>query len=68
MKQLKSTKYATVSKLTEVNKCVICLVDFKAKDDVITLKCSRHHIFHKICIAEWLIINNKCPLCKAIVV
>lgn len=44
--------------------CSICLEDFKEEDEVITLPCSGHHIFHSQCILEWLPRNNACPLCK----
>lgn len=44
--------------------CSVCLEEFKADDEVITLPCNARHIFHSHCIVEWLTRNNVCPLCK----
>lgn len=44
--------------------CVICLEDFKDTDKVIMLRCN--HLFHSVCIPEWLRQQNpSCPTCRA---
>ena len=44
-------------------KCSICLDDFNDKDLVYLLECK--HLFHKICIDEWLTkYNYNCPICR----
>ena len=49
------------------NKCSICIEEFVDSDKVVITPCN--HIFHKICINNWLIKNNneiKCPNCNHI--
>ena len=41
--------------------CSICLENLKDDNSVI-LNCE--HIYHKICIKEWLKKNNSCPNCR----
>lgn len=44
-------------------RCSICLDDFNDKDLVYLLECK--HLFHKICIDEWLTkYNYNCPICR----
>lgn len=42
--------------------CCICLADYEDQDLLSRLWCGHH--FHKGCLAEWLTLNKKCPLCK----
>ncbi|KAI9008970.1 hypothetical protein CLU79DRAFT_775436 [Phycomyces nitens] len=42
--------------------CVICLSDYEDDDILCQLWCKHH--FHKTCVAEWLVLNSKCPMCK----
>ena len=42
--------------------CVICLCDYKLKQNVITLTCK--HEFHFDCIKQWLDQNTTCPKCR----
>ena len=44
-------------------KCVICLSNFKIKDNEVTLPCL--HMFHFNCIKKWLYEKRCCPLCKS---
>ncbi|XP_010253614.1 PREDICTED: probable E3 ubiquitin-protein ligase HIP1 [Nelumbo nucifera] len=44
--------------------CVICLEEYKNKEEVGTLKNCRHD-YHVSCIKKWLSIKNVCPICKA---
>jgi len=41
------------------DKCVVCLEQYK-KATVVKLPCG--HLYHSICVMEWLKKNNKCPL------
>ena len=43
--------------------CPICLVDFVPEVHVVNLECS--HIFHTLCIKEWLKRAPTCPSCRA---
>ncbi|KAH1045815.1 hypothetical protein J1N35_036599 [Gossypium stocksii] len=43
--------------------CVICLEEFKDGDSCRVLtKCN--HLYHQLCIDEWLAKNSRCPLCR----
>ncbi|KAL0657024.1 hypothetical protein Bca4012_077608 [Brassica carinata] len=57
---LKRRKYEDRS--GEAEKCVICLDELKCNDEASTLACG--HDFHYECIKKWLMVKNKCPLCK----
>lgn len=47
----------------ESKECLICLEKFEINDQVTKIHCN--HIFHTICIKEWLLKeNNKCPVCR----
>ena len=41
--------------------CVICMEEDENREFV---KLDCNHIFHTICLAEWLINNNNCPTCR----
>ena len=43
--------------------CSICIENFLSEDDISILKCK--HIFHYICITQWIEFKSKCPLCRA---
>jgi hypothetical protein len=61
--ELQETKINDVKRLDpDKKKCVICLEDFKKGDKTIALPCI--HLFHTICIRNWLKTKNSCPLCK----
>ena len=42
--------------------CAICLQKFALQDSVTVLKCP--HLFHVHCLQPWLVIQNKCPMCR----
>ena len=42
--------------------CTICFDLFKENELLKQLKCN--HIFHKECLSQWLLNNNKCPICN----
>ncbi|CAD8123736.1 unnamed protein product [Paramecium sonneborni] len=47
--------------------CIICLqqmLEKSNKDPIVQLRCHTSHIFHKLCITEWLNQNKKCPICN----
>ncbi|CDW88719.1 circumsporozoite protein [Stylonychia lemnae] len=44
--------------------CSICCSYFVGSDDIKYLPCHEQHIYHSVCITEWLLRNDQCPLCK----
>ncbi|KAL4499786.1 hypothetical protein ABPG72_017326 [Tetrahymena utriculariae] len=62
---LQSTKKYTEQELSELC-CIICLVEFEEKDQVYLSDCCKR-CFHKSCIMEWFKVNQKCPMCRAVV-
>ncbi|KAL2012683.1 hypothetical protein VTN00DRAFT_208 [Thermoascus crustaceus] len=55
---------AETIQIPENERCLICLSDYEAAEEVRQLaKCK--HIYHKDCIDEWLTTGrNSCPLCR----
>ncbi|EEP77837.1 predicted protein [Uncinocarpus reesii 1704] len=54
----------TSIRVNENERCLICLCDYEAEEEVRLLaKC--RHIYHRECIDEWLTTGrNSCPLCR----
>ncbi len=53
-----------------VGQCSICLLDIvpnatQAGEKSRKLNCS--HVFHQLCIGEWMKVSHTCPLCRAAV-
>ena len=48
-------------KNSDNDKCLICLEEFKIKNQVLYLPCL--HLFHSRCIVRWLLDKNTCPIC-----
>ncbi|KAG6484807.1 hypothetical protein ZIOFF_053332 [Zingiber officinale] len=46
----------------EPGSCSICLDDFDAATRVLAMPC--RHLFHEVCLKEWLLQSNSCPLCR----
>ncbi|KAL1300896.1 hypothetical protein AAHE18_18G214400 [Arachis hypogaea] len=44
-------------------KCSICQEEYVVGDEVGNLQCQ--HMFHVVCIQQWLRLKNWCPICKA---
>ncbi|XP_054816953.1 probable E3 ubiquitin-protein ligase RHG1A [Prosopis cineraria] len=44
------------------NDCSICLEGFEVDEEAVLMPCS--HLFHKICIVNWLQRKHFCPLCR----
>ncbi|GMH21985.1 hypothetical protein Nepgr_023828 [Nepenthes gracilis] len=42
--------------------CSICLEEYEQGQGIGELDCS--HVFHFECIKQWLMLKNRCPLCK----
>ena len=42
--------------------CPICLSDMVVGEEVRVLTCK--HIFHRLCLDEWLRVNASCPTCR----
>lgn len=53
---------AAISQESDV-KCSICQEEFVEEDELGRLDCS--HGYHSICIKQWLLQKNECPICKA---
>ncbi|KAJ7535461.1 hypothetical protein O6H91_12G035100 [Diphasiastrum complanatum] len=47
---------------TEV-KCSICQEEYEEGDDLGRLECG--HSYHAVCVKQWLVQKNQCPVCKA---
>jgi hypothetical protein len=63
LNELPETTIDDVNKLDpEKRNCVICLEDFKNGDKATVLPCI--HLFHTLCIQNWLKTQNSCPICK----
>eukprot|EP00127_Corallochytrium_limacisporum_P007091 Clim_evm10s242 gene=Clim_evmTU10s242 len=47
-------------------KCTICLEHYEAGEELRELQCGadQPHIYHKMCIDQWLTTSVTCPLCK----
>ncbi|XP_067874009.1 E3 ubiquitin-protein ligase Arkadia isoform X2 [Heterodontus francisci] len=43
-------------------KCTICLSILEEGEDVRRLPCM--HLFHQVCVDQWLTTNKKCPICR----
>lgn len=44
-------------------KCSICQEEYVVADEVGSLQCE--HMYHAVCIQQWLRLKNWCPICKA---
>merc|ERR1712087_355042 len=53
----------TKKRLKKNKKCSICCTKFKLHGDA-TMLAPCKHIFHDLCILQWLKQNNTCPLCR----
>ncbi|XP_022894904.1 E3 ubiquitin ligase BIG BROTHER-related-like isoform X2 [Olea europaea var. sylvestris] len=47
--------------LTNIERCVICQVEFEGGEKLVALPCD--HPYHSDCITQWLQINKICPIC-----
>ncbi|XP_076309618.1 uncharacterized protein LOC143224957 isoform X1 [Tachypleus tridentatus] len=45
-----------------IEKCTICLSEFENNEDVRRLPCM--HLFHIVCVDQWLTTNKRCPICR----
>lgn len=45
-----------------VEKCTICLSEFEDNEEVRRLPCM--HLFHVVCVDQWLTTNKRCPICR----
>ncbi|CAH1790296.1 unnamed protein product [Owenia fusiformis] len=46
----------------QMDKCTICLSELEEDEDVRRLPCM--HLFHCECVDQWLMTNQKCPICR----
>ncbi|XP_071723611.1 probable E3 ubiquitin-protein ligase ZFP1 [Rutidosis leptorrhynchoides] len=43
--------------------CIICQEEYKNREKIGVLKCG--HEYHAICVRQWLVVKNTCPICKS---
>ena len=55
-------KEKSIININNDEKCMICLFNYSINDKISYLPCA--HFFHSCCIKNWIIIKNKCPLCR----
>ncbi|XP_044475477.1 probable E3 ubiquitin-protein ligase RHG1A isoform X2 [Mangifera indica] len=61
--RLKQKKYSIATgPQQETEPCCICQEEYNESEDIGTLECG--HDFHTICIKQWLMHKNLCPICK----
>lgn len=66
---LRESKYssldATVAAISQESdvKCSICQEEFVEEDELGRLDCG--HGYHSVCIKQWLLQKNECPICKS---
>jgi len=46
----------------ENDACIICQEEYEAEELIGTLECG--HKYHAMCIKQWLVMKNLCPICK----
>ncbi|OMO73531.1 Zinc finger, RING-type [Corchorus olitorius] len=63
-KCLTETVYCSSDQIQDESNCVICLEEYKDRDEVGSLK-SCGHDYHVPCIKKWLSMKNTCPICKS---
>eukprot|EP00850_Spirogloea_muscicola_P008328 SM000044S15975 [mRNA] locus=s44:359370:361962:- [translate_table: standard] len=44
-------------------KCTVCQEEYSEGEEVAQIACG--HVYHALCIEQWLVIKNACPVCKA---
>ena len=44
--------------------CPICCEMFLRETEVAVMPCNSKHVYHPVCIKEWLVKQTQCPLCK----
>ena len=47
---------------TNEHQCVICMTDYEAGDEILTLTC--FHKFHSVCVETWFTKQDWCPVCR----
>lgn len=60
-----SSLYVTVASRSQESdmKCIICQEEYVEEDDLGSLDCG--HAYHRVCIRQWLLQKNQCPICKS---
>ncbi|CAN8276230.1 unnamed protein product [Cochlearia groenlandica] len=66
MKQHKHTSSSSSAVESHQDKepCCVCQEEYVEGDDLGTLGCG--HEFHTLCVKQWLMLKNLCPICKTI--
>lgn len=47
----------------ETDFCVICQSDYNKEETIGSLDCG--HEYHAECVKKWLVVKNRCPICKS---
>lgn len=47
-----------------VDRCGICLSQFKEGESAALASSTCRHVFHERCLTRWLARNQTCPLCR----
>ncbi|XP_010529737.1 PREDICTED: probable E3 ubiquitin-protein ligase HIP1 [Tarenaya hassleriana] len=63
-KCLEETTYLSSHQTEEQRLCVICLEEYKEREEIGRLKGCGHD-YHGSCVKKWLSMKNSCPICKA---
>ncbi|CAD8101135.1 unnamed protein product [Paramecium sonneborni] len=66
LKKLK-VEIVGLDKISEDNECIICLSEFIEGEQFVRLDCHNDHVYHKLCISDWLKARSECPKCRQIV-
>ena len=64
--QVNLIRHQLIDEIKDIS-CIICLDTFKAQEVIVMLKCHKTHIYHHLCLKEWIKTNDKCPMCKTII-
>ncbi|WAR22424.1 RN122-like protein [Mya arenaria] len=59
----KRMEFSPSKKSLRNDTCPVCLDEFSTKEKIAVCTC--HHVFHSVCLLEWLRHKNSCPMCKA---
>ena len=68
LRSLAKIKYSALSigQNEPDEECAICFTEYGEDDIVTKLSCNEKHIYHEVCIAQWIKQGkNSCPACRA---
>lgn len=71
IQRLPTKRLDTIPEDAEAAKCMVCLESYQIGDDAKSLPCCNFylvHMFHTVCIDEWMRRSCLCPLCKSSII